>query len=45
MSCDGAKFLCPFNVEHVVIKEDVGPYLHRDGTFGGSSKEKSFVYL
>lgn len=45
MSCDGAKFLCPFNVEHVVIKEDVGPDFHQDWTLGGSSKEESFVYL
>ncbi|VCW68272.1 unnamed protein product [Gulo gulo] len=45
MSCDSAKLLCPFNVEHVVVKENVWPYLHQNRTFGGSSKEKSFVYL
>lgn len=28
ISCDGAKFLCTFTVEHAVIKEDVGPYFH-----------------
>ncbi|KAK2488698.1 hypothetical protein MC885_005488 [Smutsia gigantea] len=45
MSCDSAEFLCPSNVEHVVIEEHVGPYFHQDGIFGGSIKEKLHLSL
>lgn len=41
MSCDGAKFLCPFNVEHVIIKEDVGPDFTRIGPLGAPARKRA----